>query len=684
MKKLLLSIFAVGITATAFASPSAPAVRLNESGAFAPQIRETEGFTFCPVDRNKLETSAQQRVTRAEGDVMSLDFTLAYEPAGALYFNGLSVGSKYYQAFELSSANRGRYAGMKITSINIVSPFNGRLSSGNNYVNDITDVKVFLTHDLQGESFYEQNGQLGEVGLEWNKIVLDEPYVIESDKPLYIGYYAKIKSSSDSYIVVDGVPRASLEGGYCAYSQNSEAPKWDNLAQSYGNLCIGATIEGENLPVDGVSIYGINLPSYVDLGKPFSFDIGFVGAAANNAESVELEYTVGDQTPGTVTIPFEEPLGYSRTIAYTINDLVCNQTGGAVPFSVKVTKVNGNPNISEENVATSELLCFDSKLGYKHTFVVEEGTGVQCGWCPRGIAMMEYLKKNYPNEFIRVAIHGNIPGKDPMTVSSTSTVINTLFTSGFPSALVDRTYDCMLGYTGVDVNGELIKYYEANKDIPSMADVDLEVEVESGAKKINIPTTVKFALDADNNNRYRLAYYIIENNVGPYNQANFYAGGDMGECGGWEDKDESVSMMYEDVVRRLVGTVSGVSGSIPTEIKAGETYNYTGAASIANVTNDEFLVVAMVIDSKTLRIVNAKQVEAKKSSGVETVTDYASDIKVFGGNGEVTIAGTYGNAAVYDVAGRLVATASGEASVNVPSGIYIVKVDNVAAKVVVR
>jgi len=685
MKRMLLGMFAVALAATATASQSAPTVQVSERGALTPKVRMAEGSALLPIDCDLVASRAQARVAKAEGDVQSLDFSLAFDPSGLLPLidkdgRELSIGTKYYQAFELSAAQRALYAGKKITSINITSPVNRQSSTGNSYVNEITKVVVFLTHGLDEEFFYKQSGRLGKDGCVLNKIVLDTPYVIEADKPLYIGYFAKIGSKEDYPLVLDGIARKSIEGGYYAYAKGAATPTWINIARTYGNLCIGATIEGENLPEDGVSMYGIDLPTYTEPDKPFSFDIGFAGAAINKAESVELEYKVGDQAPETVKIPFEAKnyLGFNQLGFYTVRNVVCNQSGTVVPFSVKITKVNGNPNISEDNEAVGEFHCFDSKLGYKHRFVVEEGTGTWCGWCPRGFVMMEYLKEKYPEDFIRVALHGG----DEMAVSSTNSALGQFPT--FPGANVDRTYDTKLGYSGVDVTGDLTKYYEANKDIPACADVDLEVDVESGAKKINISTTVKFAADAANNDRYRLAYYVIENNVGPYKQNNAYSGGSSGKMGGWENKESSVEVLYDDVARNLVGTITGLAGSLPAELKAGESYSYTGSADISNVENDDFNVVAMVVDSKTYRIINAKMVSAKKSSGVETVTGDATDIKVSGGNGEVIICGSYGSAAVYDVAGRLVATASGEASVSVPSGIYIVKADNVAAKVVVR
>lgn len=67
-------------------------------------------------------------------------------------------------------------------------------------------------------------------------------------------------------------------------------------------------------------------------------------------------------------------------------------------------------------------------------------------------------------------------------------------------------------------------------------------------------------------------------------------------------------------------------------------------------------------------------------SGVEGVEKATA--KVFGGQGEIRVEGVAGQFAVYSYSGALVAT--GSEAVSVPTGMYIVLVDGVATKVVVR
>lgn len=67
-------------------------------------------------------------------------------------------------------------------------------------------------------------------------------------------------------------------------------------------------------------------------------------------------------------------------------------------------------------------------------------------------------------------------------------------------------------------------------------------------------------------------------------------------------------------------------------------------------------------------------------SGVEGVEKATA--KVYGGQGEIRVEGVAGQFAVYSYSGALVAT--GSEVVSVPAGMYIVLVDGVATKVVVR
>lgn len=658
MKKFILSMFAATITAAACVAQGIPS--LTASPKEVPGI----DFTFAP------ENVAQMKAPARAGEAQQgLDFTLAYQVYGALKLN-VQVGTEIYQVFEFTDTYCEMYAGKTIKSINLTSGVTGKTQS-----QDITDVVVFITDDLDKEFSYSQKGKIGTTAYTLNKIELDEPYTIEAGKPFFVGFMCKPVSNNTYYVVVDGVPRESPDGAYVGYKQGTEI-KWQNCASQYGNLCMGVTIVGDNMPENGLNLYGIETPAYVEPGKEFEFRIGFVGAAINKAESVEVEYTIGNQAPETVKVPFksEHYLGYNEVGIYKIGGLVCNEQGLSVPFTAKITKVNDKDNTAPDNVGYATLQCYDRDKGFKRHNVVEEGTGTWCGWCPAGIVMMEYLRDNYPEDFIRVAIHG----QDEMTVSSTNSVLG-LF-PGFPGAYINRVTE--IPPTNPQVIDIIDEYYATYKDVPSICGFDkVEVTVKDD-KNISILSTSRFAFDVKNDDRYRLAYYVTEDNVGPYSQSNYYAGGANGKMGGWESKGSRSTTMYDDVARYLVGGISGLNNSLPDNLVAGESYDNTEVGFINNVKGDLFYVTAMIVDSKTNEVVNAKQVMVSKSGGVNDIATTALTVR--GTEGGIVFGGEYEMASVYNVAGQLVATVRGESSVALPAGLYIVKADGTTAKVMVK
>lgn len=43
---------------------------------------------------------------------------------------------------------------------------------------------------------------------------------------------------------------------------------------------------------------------------------------------------------------------------------------------------------------------------YPRRMVMEEATATWCGWCPQGIVAIDGLKRDFPDNFLAIAIHG--------------------------------------------------------------------------------------------------------------------------------------------------------------------------------------------------------------------------------------------------------------------------------------
>lgn len=603
------------------------ALTAGSAFAFGPKrvLPNDSRFGYAPY-----KAEARQGIpTRADG--RSLDYTLADEPYNSLSLNNLEVGDTVYQAFEFTPAAATNFSGDKITSFNLYTGCTNIGSSTEYGPNGLEEITVFITKSLEAQPVYTQKATLKPEAFTLNRITLDTPYDVVDGEGFYMGYYFEYTQdlAKAYYITVDGV--AATEPGGCWVGVRYDGKlQWANYGDQVGNLNIGCTVEGENMPVNGVQLVDIAGPLYCMPGKAFEYNFLVKGMGLSTS-SVEISYTAGDGEAKTATFQVEDPLTYNQYAIFAVDDIVCNTEGLEVPLKFEVTKVNGVANTCPDNSYTSTINCFAADKGFPRVHLIEEGTGTWCGFCPLGIVMMEYVAEKYPDFFARVAIHANADGtSEPMYQASTQSWL-TRYAQGFPCGMIDRSTDIeALSYANYTMLiTEMDTYVKRNQDVPALIGFsDIECSIDEKGK-MSVETKVKSAFDMPNNNRYRLGYYLTQDSVGPYRQANYYAGNAYGPCDGWESKGRSVATEYNEVCRLLHGGASGFNKSLPDEFKAGEEYSYSTAMNVLNVTGPAFKLIAFIFDAESGEIANAKVVELENTyylSGIDGVT--AADAEV--------------------------------------------------------
>lgn len=601
----------------------------------------------------------------------SFDYTLAYDYFTSLRNPSYIRGSQVYEAFVLSESNAKLYEGSEITSVNVTSG-----TYKDTKTNSIKNITVFLSYGLDEEPFYTQSAKLGDEGATMYKIDLDTPCLITGDKQLVIGYYFKISSDDVNYISVDGVSHESLDGGWVGNKVGNGDIVWSNVAGSYGNLCMGCTIKGSNLAQNGVSLLSMSGPEFVEPDSPFLYIIYFQNTATNEVTSMEVSYSVGGNNLKSEEVKLSEPLGYNQRKGLMFNNLVSESVGLDIPVQFEITKVNGVPNMSSEKSRYEFLNCFLAADGYKRVHLLEEGTGTWCQWCPAGIVMMERIKELYPDEYALVAVHYN----DEMEVPSTRPVTN-LFT-GYPTAMIDRAV--FIYPQKPEVDKQLQQYTDYYKEIPSFAGITTLEGEKTADGFLDVKTGLTFALDVLNNNRYTLSYYLVENQVGPYFQTNSeYSGGTV-SMGGWENKPLSVFTLFDDVACLLEGDLSGIAGSIPSDLQKNKEYVYEAKLPLKNVTKDNVELIAFVVDNADGTIVNAFQTTVDLTTGAVGAIEDADDYYVEVAHGLVRVSGIFSSAKVFSLSGELLGQLDKEGEISLGAGIYIVVVDGSAKKIIVK
>lgn len=578
----------------------------NRFSAFPGEIEQTNSFK-----------------TRA--DQTSINFSIADQVYSAYKLNDVNVGDIVYLAFEMSGDNATSFANDEITAVNITT---GVYVVGQTYQNKVNDITIFISTDLQEEPVYTQDAYLGTRGFTEYPIALTTPYKIEAGKGFYVGYSFKVPNSSQYYLPVDGIVTDNPEGGWVGVVSDG-AVQWMNLASEIGSNCIGCTIVGENFPQNAAKFYDYAGPMYTAPGENFTYAF-LLQNKGFTASNVEIEYSVADGAAQTISSDIlSMDNGQPVTISYNEYGVIevpmtCNVEGLAVPLSFKITKVDGEANTAADNTFTTTISCFERSKGFPRVHLIEEGTGTWCKFCPGGIVMMEYVAEKYPDFFARIALHYD----DKMQVSSALSVIQSLF-DGFPDGWVNRAFNLTGLQSGSETNikTQIDQYVESYKDVPAAMGFSELTATMVDDVNLKAETKVKTSFDVANNNRYRLAYYLTQNNVGPYNQTNYYSGGLNGTMGGWEKKGSSVSTMYDDVCRYLLGGVNGISNSLPDELKAGEEVSYTAQMTTAAVNAAEFYLTAFIVDTKTGEVVNAKQIKVEKEySAVNEISGDATPV----------------------------------------------------------
>ncbi|MDE6121125.1 MAG: hypothetical protein K2F63_04995, partial [Muribaculaceae bacterium] len=291
MKKPLLSLFSLAFSAAA---------------AFAV----TDGPTFAaPASVDVFPAALSAKA--AEG-MQTVDYFPASGSFNSTRFNNLASGTEVMQAIDFSPELCAEYDGNKITSINIVGGSHASFPS----LNNITDVTVFIVSDVTSTDYLvKKEAKLSRTAYEINRIELDTPFEIQAGHPFSIGYTLKTKTNNEYYLVCDATPTSEVGGCWIKVGTQN----WANYADQIGNLFIGATIEGEKMPMDKAEVKAFDIPSFVTTGSEFNMEFLMIGKAANAAKSFEFSIKVGDNEPVTRSAELAEGVGFGQTAPIAVS-----------------------------------------------------------------------------------------------------------------------------------------------------------------------------------------------------------------------------------------------------------------------------------------------------------------------------------------------------------------------------
>ena len=465
-------------------------------------------------------------------------------------------------------------------------------------------------------------------------IALPEDYVIPADG-IYVGYTLTVNKLNQATQYPMGFAECSSPNSFfCRTSQTM--PQWSDLAQESGwGAAISVVMEADALPAHAVMPTSVPSPIYMAVGNTWSGTFGFTSNASEPVNSIEVEYAIAGTTyTQNIDLPEEVPAGLNQLFSAPVTiPAIDHKLKEDVTF--KVTKVNGQPNEARKADATATIGVLSSVP--KHQTLIEEYTGTWCGWCTRGYAALEYIKKNEP-DFVVAAFHNN----DAMQVTTNYPV----YPNGFPFASLDRYYNAD-PYYGTQRYGGKIPIVEEVKALNAEA-TPWGIEVSHNwvdENTLEATANVWNVMGYENEN-YKIAYLLVSDGLSgigsAWNQSNNYASQSPSDnyvpelnqfCRGGEYGKGTVSqLVFDDVVISTNG-IYGVDGSIPSSLEAEETASHTLTFDLSKIKKslipdrNKLRVIAAVLDRNGI-VVNCAKNEVNDfdpgMSAVENIEEAAN------------------------------------------------------------
>lgn len=614
---------------------------LTASGAFAGEWQRP----------NTLPAQKHEVLTRA--DDATNDNTLIFGYCQG-YAYGVGQAGTLKAAIEVPASSASLYKGANLTKV--------RIGFGEAKKNDIT---VYLSSTLNGKAFYEQSATITQQN-GWNEITLETPYEITGEG-FFIGYEYRNCGQGEYPIGFDDVVTNETLGDNIYVSSAG----WDHVGFMFGNLSLQGVIEGSTLPQNQAAITDINVPFSVKPNAEFSITSTFANQGVKTITDVNCTVTVNGNVMENAKVIMSPSIVESGAYGkLTIQGLSCDKEVSDAEITVSISEVNGMPNESDIDSSSAYTACFTE--GVPRKMVVEEWTGTWCGWCVRGIVAMQYMREKYGDEnFIGIAVHSG----DRMETNTYADFLNKYAVIGFPGSAINRSET-------TDPNtADLERIYKEIAKTQSYAEVTgLTADYSSEDDRLNVNAQVNFLVPVENGD-YSLAFVITEDNVGPYQQYNYYSGGAYGPMDGWEKYPMQQYWDFNEVARSIT-TCLGIEGSIPANVAPNTPVDYTTSLSLKGVLQlANCHLVALLLNGRTGEVINAEQISLY-TAGVDNV-EISDSITVTAERGSILVGGEYTACDVYSTDGKRVAgPVNGRA--DVAAGIYVVRVSDLNGNVITR
>ena len=535
---------------------------------------------------------------------------------------------------------------------------------------DLSDFTVWLSKELTLETVDGVKQNVPDITsvdavVENNQLLVTfaEPYTI-TDEGVYVGYSFKVDNlTGDTSYPIIVSSETNPNGLYLHTSRTYRS--WEAKSESLGAVSVMTVELSGDFYENSVGIYAFGEQNS-EAGKTGEAKLTLVQNGSSVVNSIDFSYEVAGQE-GTGHYDFAEPMAaqYDKKQEITLPIPAVAEVG-SYPLTFTVTKVNGadNTNVLASATATLNVMPFIPV----HRPLLEEYTGMWCGYCPRGFVGLELMNEKYPDLFVGVPYHNG----DILEIMPVTEYPNNV--PGFPDAWLDRVHetDAYHGDSNSGYDFAMDDVYLARAAEVAPASVDVEADWTDDAQQtVNVTATVTFVKDVSDVD-YRMAYILVADDLhgesADWLQSNYFSGNtyyaDSEGMDIFVNGGSTVEGLHFSDVAVMTSDIGGIAGSLPSEMKTATPATHTYRFDIANALNtsgepiiqdkSKLRVVAVLVDAATGEVLNSNKcsVGGNIGTGIGATETRTGEIK---------------SVEYFDASGRRVSTPAG--------GLYIKRIE---------
>lgn len=513
------------------------------------------------------------------------------------YSLALENGSPTKTAIAITRGMLGQYADAEIVGVRVGLANSAKNVSG--WIIEGNDPSKSIAESSPTYAYHDRG---------WHDLIFRSPYTFSksqgSNSAIILGY----TSTGEDQVGFDGEDEVYDNGNFMWCASRG----WGSVAKScrangYGNACVQVLLGGIELPTADMAITGVTT-LHAEQGQPFTLCGTVTNKVPTPVTSYVMTYSVNGAEPTEVRMVQTVNNGDAADFSIELPGFT---TVGPQQVTLAITRVNDEADAERaDNTLTASVESIEAGCYFPQVHVIEESTNTMCGFCPRGIVVMESLEARHPGRVIGIAVHSDVTSQnDPLFLPSYYNPLAFLLadpqtmTISEPKGIINRREDLCGDPLYWDI------WYDRMAQDLSVARVTLASASEIYDGCIDLRLYTRFARDIDQH-QYRLAFVLVEDNVEGCVQSNYYSGGSYGTMGGWENEPSYVRTALNSVARGI-WQFNGIEGSIPQTLTKKQDYAFDYKLDLSSTIYNHsanLSVVALLLDGSNGTIIQADRI----------------------------------------------------------------------------